>query len=117
MDIAGNSDIKCIGRNFSETHLIQTVIIRFVTNCRRSIVSQHEVRSRQSDHTHGQRQNADKGLELVLEKVAEGNLEVVGEKDPADPPPYPSTREGSMMYLVIVVLHICVKLRTHPSPP
>ena len=98
MDIAGNSDIKCIGRNFSETHLIQTVIIWFIANCRRSIVSQHEVRSRQSDHTHRQRQNADKGLELVFHEIAVGNLEVVGEKDPADPPPYPSTREGSMMY-------------------
>ena len=119
MDIAGNRDIKCIklsaltsficniliGRNFSETHLIQTVVIRFIANCKRSIVSQHEVRSRQSDHTHRQRHYADKGLELVFQQIAVGNLEVVGEEDPADPtdpPPYPSTREGSMMYWVIV---------------
>ena len=106
---------QLIGRNFSETHLIQTVIIRFIANCKRSIVSQHEVRSRQSDHTHRQRQNADKGLELVLEKITNGNLEVVREEDPVDPPPDPSTREGSMMYWVmIVMLHICDKLRTLP---
>ena len=92
MDIAGNSDIKFIGRNFSETHLIQTVVIRFIANCWWSIVSQHEVRSRQSDHTHRQCRNTDKGLELVFEKIAKGNLEVVGEKDP--PPTCPRVAMG-----------------------
>ena len=98
MDIAGNRDFKCIGRNFSETHLIQAVVIRFVANCRRSIVFQHEVRSRQSDHTHRQRQNADKGLELVLEKITNGNFEVVGEVDP----PQPSLRGRGRSNRVIV---------------
>ena len=65
-------------------------------------MAQHKVHSRQRDHTHRQRHYADKGLELVFHEIAVGNLEVVGEEDPADPPPYPSTREGSMMYLVIV---------------
>ena len=119
MDIAGNMDIKCIklsaltsficniliGRNFSETHLIQTVIIRFIANCRRSIVSQHEVRSRQSDHTHRQRYYADEGLELVLEKIAKGNLEVVGK---VDPPPTPPCMEGSMMYCVMIIFLVHV---------
>ena len=98
MDIAGNSDIKFIGRNFSETHLIQTVIIWFIANCKRSIVSQHEMRSRQCDHTHRQRQNADKGLKLVLEKITVGNLEVVGKVDP----PQPSLEGGGRNNRVIV---------------
>ncbi|MEE0118277.1 MAG: hypothetical protein U0I09_01625 [Bacteroidaceae bacterium] len=60
-----------------ETHFIQAVVIRFVTNSRRSIMAQHKVRSRQCDHTHRQRHYADKGLELVFHEIAVGNLEVV----------------------------------------
>ena len=57
-----------------EVRHIATVVILFLTDGRRSHVLQHKVCSRQSDHTHRQRRNTDEGLELVLEKIAEGDF-------------------------------------------
>ena len=92
-------------RFVGEVRHIATIVILLLTDGRRPHVLQHKVCSRQCYHTHRQRRNADKGLELVFEKIAKGNLEVVGK---VDPPPTPPSMEGSMMYWVMIIFLVHV---------